>query len=110
MKTKAKIFLLGFVAFLFILSSAFNREYYAGSGMENIEIEFDESEPSKNKVLMDMLTDGLQRSHYSPATLNDTYSENVYDLYLKRIDNSKRFLLQSDIDQLKKLDRALTIR
>ena len=107
MKTKAKIFLLGFVAFLFILSSAFNREYYAGSGMENIEIEFDESEPSKNKVLMDMLTDGLQRSHYSPATLNDTYSENVYDLYLKRIDNSKRFPLQSDIDQLKKFRQSI---
>ena len=95
MKTKAKIFLLGLIALFFILSSSFNREYYADSDLENIEIEFDENEPSKNKVLMDMVTDGLQRSHYAPATLNDSYSEKVYRLYLERIDINKRFLLQS---------------
>ena len=107
MNTKTKIFFLGLIALVFILSSSFNREYYADSDLANIEIEFDENEPSKSKVLMDMLTDGLQRSHYSPAVLNDNYSERVYTLYLKRIDINKRFLLQAEVNQLKKFKNSI---
>ena len=107
MNTKAKLSLLGLFALVFILCSSYTRENFAESEIENIEFEIDENEPSRKKVLMDMLTDGLQRSHYAPATLNDAYSEKVYNLYLKRIDNNKRFLLQSDIGQLQKFKHAI---
>jgi len=107
MNTKAKLSLLGLFALVLILCSSYTRENFAVAELENIEFEIDENEPSRKKVLMDMLTDGLQRSHYAPATLNDAYSEKVYTLYLKRIDNNKRFLLQSDIDQLQKFKHTI---
>ncbi|MBL4754805.1 MAG: carboxy terminal-processing peptidase [Flavobacteriales bacterium] len=107
MNTKAKIFLFGLFAFLFILSTSYTRENFAEASVESIQFEMDEDQPSKKKVLLDMLTDGLQRNHYAPATLNDTYSENVYNLYLKRIDNRKRFLLQSDVDELNKFKHEI---
>ncbi len=56
----------------------------------------------KNIVIMELLLGGLNQNHYSPVKLDDTFSEKVYDLYLKRIDGSKKFLLQSDVEELSK--------
>ena len=107
MNTKAKLSLLGVFALVFILCSSYSREKVSEAELENIKFQVDATEPSKKKVLMDMLTDGLQGSHYAPATLNDAYSEKVYTLYLKRIDNNKRFLLQSDVVQLEKFKYSI---
>lgn len=56
----------------------------------------------KNIVIMELLLGGLNQNHYSPVKLDDAFSEKVYDLYLKRIDGSKKFLLQSDVAELSK--------
>ncbi len=53
------------------------------------------------------VSDIVQRYHVSPLALNDVYSKRVFDLYLKRIDPGKRFLIQSDIDQLKYYETRL---
>ena len=42
----------------------------------------------------------LNRFHYQPRTLDDKFSEQVYNLYLEDIDNGRRFLTQQDIDKL----------
>jgi carboxyl-terminal processing protease len=53
-------------------------------------------------VLVELLIGGLGQYHYSPVKIDDAFSERVYTLYLKRLDRSKKFLLQSDVDQLAK--------
>lgn len=55
---------------------------------------------TRNQIMMGILLDGLSQAHYSPVKIDDAFSEKVYTLYLKRLDFGKKFLLQSDIDQL----------
>ena len=61
------------------------------------------TEPSKDKTVVteNVMSSLLQMGHFKPRNLDDKFSEDVYDLYLKRIDINKKFLLQSDIDELK---------
>lgn len=61
----------------------------------------------KNQVLLDMLMSVLNQAHYSPLKVNDDFSEKAYTLYLKRIDGSKKFLLQSDVDALSKYRKSI---
>lgn len=62
---------------------------------------------SRNQVVMDLLMSGLNQTHYSPLKINDEFSEKAFNLYLKRIDFNKKFLLQSDIDALAKYRRLI---
>lgn len=57
------------------------------------------SNPEKDKFLLDLLTFVIDRGHYDPANIDDTFSKGVYKDYLQALDPSKRFFLQSDIDQ-----------
>jgi carboxyl-terminal processing protease len=57
---------------------------------------------SKNEILIRVLLQGLNTAHFKPEEMNDAFSKKVYDLYMKRLDFNKKFLLQSDIDQLAK--------
>ncbi|WP_181305820.1 carboxy terminal-processing peptidase [Rufibacter sp. XAAS-G3-1] len=54
----------------------------------------------KNEVLTKVLMQGLSSAHYSPERLDDNFSKKAFDLYLERLDYNKKFLLQSDVDQL----------
>jgi len=49
----------------------------------------------------------IQKYHFAPQSIDDDYSKRIYSLYLKRIDPGKRFLLQEDIDQLKRFETRL---
>ncbi len=42
----------------------------------------------------------LENYHYEPQDVDDQFSAKLFNLYVKRLDNSKRFFLQSDIDSL----------
>jgi carboxyl-terminal processing protease len=61
----------------------------------------------KNQILQDMLMSVLNQAHYSPLKVDDSFSEKAYDLYLKRIDISKKFLLQSDVDGFGKYKKSI---
>ena len=61
----------------------------------------------KNQVLQDMLMSVLNQAHYSPLKVDDEFSEKAYNLYLKRIDVSKKFLLQTDIDDFSKYKKSI---
>jgi carboxyl-terminal processing protease len=56
----------------------------------------------KNQIVLDIIMSGLNNAHYSPKEINDDFSKKFFDLYLKRLDYNKKFLLQSDIEKLKK--------
>lgn len=62
---------------------------------------------SRNQILLDMLMSALNQAHYTPLKVNDEFSEKAYDLYLKRLDYNKKFLLQSDVDQLVKYKKQI---
>ena len=49
---------------------------------------------------MDLMMRGLEAYHYQPIQIDDAFSEKVYSEYLNRLDYSKRFLLQEDVQKL----------
>ncbi|MBT9395190.1 carboxy terminal-processing peptidase [Hymenobacter sp. NST-14] len=56
--------------------------------------------PQKDEVLIKAMLSGLSQAHYQPERIDDAFSKRVFDLYLKRLDGSKKFLLKTDVDQL----------
>ena len=44
----------------------------------------------------------LSELHYQPQEINDAFSARVYDLYMKRLDFNKKFLLKEDVSKLEK--------
>ncbi len=62
---------------------------------------------TKNQILLDMLMSALNQSHYTPLKIDDSFSEKAYDLYLKRLDYNKKFLLKSDVDMLSKFRKLI---
>ena len=61
-------------------------------------------DPNKDKALIDLLMYVINNGHYSPAEINDTFSKGVYKSYLEALDPSKRFFIQSDIDEFTKYE------
>lgn len=58
--------------------------------------------PTKAEVLIGTMLQGLSSAHYQPEKLDDAFSKRVFDLSLKRLDYRKKFLLASDIEQLRR--------
>lgn len=56
----------------------------------------------KDKVLITILNYVLTQWHYHPHEINDSFSENVYTKFLERLDPSKRYFIQADIDEFSK--------
>src|SRR5690606_34653484 len=50
------------------------------------------------------LTFVIERGHYDPAVIDDNFSKGVYKDYITALDPSKRFFLQSDIDEFSKYE------
>ncbi len=65
------------------------------------------SDPEKDKLLLELLTFVIQKGHYSPAAIDDNFSKGVYKDYIKALDPSKRFFLQSDIDEFAKYETQI---
>ena len=58
--------------------------------------------PDKDKLLLEVITYVLQRGHYDPKDINDTFSENVLNNFIEGIDGQHRFFLQSDINNFRR--------
>lgn len=67
----------------------------------------EKGDPEKDKLLLELLTFVIERGHYSPAEINDDFSKGIYKEYIAAIDPSKRFLLQSDVDEFSKYELEL---
>lgn len=65
------------------------------------------NDPEKDKLLLELLTFVIEKGHYSPATIDDNFSKGVYKDYIEALDPSKRFFLQSDIDEFSKYELQL---
>ncbi len=68
---------------------------------------FSDKNPTKEKLIVKLIIEGLNSSHYEPQMVDDNFSKRVYDLYLKRLDAGKRFLTEVDIKKLEKYQEKL---
>ncbi len=53
----------------------------------------------KDKVLLTILKYVLTQGHYEPKEIDDAFSEEVFTSFIENLDPSKRYFLQSDIDE-----------
>ena len=47
----------------------------------------------KDKLLVNILMKSLDNGHYQPKDVNDEFSKGAFNLYLERLDFSKRFFI-----------------
>jgi carboxyl-terminal processing protease len=65
------------------------------------------SNPDKDKLLLELLTFVIEKGHYDPTTIDDKFSKGIYKDYVQALDPSKRFFLQSDINEFSKYETEL---
>jgi carboxyl-terminal processing protease len=65
------------------------------------------SDPEKDKMLLELLTFVIEKGHYNPAAIDDAFSKGIYKDYIQALDPSKRFFIQSDIDEFSKYETQL---
>lgn len=55
----------------------------------------------RTRLLTHMIRQQMTVKHFSHKVLDDTLSESTFDLYVQQLDSQKRFLTQSDMDELR---------
>ncbi len=65
------------------------------------------TQSDKDEAIDQILMQNLNSVHYSPKEVNDDFSEKVYKLYLQRLDYNKKFLIQPDVDELRKYEHSI---
>lgn len=65
------------------------------------------NDDEKMQTIMVSVKNTLSYLHYSPKAINDAYSKDVYKHYFEMIDPSKRYFLQSDMDEFSKHETKL---
>ncbi len=65
------------------------------------------NDPEKDKTLLELLQFVIERYHYKPAAMDDAFSKGIYKDYIEALDPSKRFFLQSDIDEFAKFETSI---
>ncbi len=63
---------------------------------------FSKASYSKELILGNILKGTLEGMHLSSKKINDDLSEKAFKLYLERVDYGKQFLLNADVNELKK--------
>ena len=63
--------------------------------------------PDKDKLLIEVITYVMQRGHYDPKDIDDTFSEHVFNNYIQGIDGQHRFFLQSDINNFERYNNEI---
>lgn len=61
----------------------------------------------KESVLMETILNFQNYYHYSPQEINDEFSLKLYDSYLERLDGGRRWLVESDVQQLELFKKEL---
>ncbi|MBN2747151.1 MAG: carboxy terminal-processing peptidase [Bacteroidales bacterium] len=56
----------------------------------------------KETIVTDLVVNALKYAHYDVVEMDDKFSNTVFDIYIERLDYTKKFLLKEDIDALSK--------
>lgn len=63
--------------------------------------------PSKNETILRYVGAMLEQGHYSPKKIDDNFSKEIFSEFLKRLDPSKRILLEKDVAKLRKFETTI---
>ncbi|HMQ48250.1 MAG TPA: carboxy terminal-processing peptidase [Saprospiraceae bacterium] len=66
-----------------------------------------ESGQDKDAVLLKTIMNGFSQLHYQPKNIDDDFSTALFEEYLEQIDYGKRYLLQSEVDELAQFKTSL---
>ena len=61
----------------------------------------------KEAILMQTILGGLNQLHYQPKEIDNQFSEKAFEAYLDRLDGMRRWLTQSDVEQLKQFRQSI---
>ena len=61
---------------------------------------FPKANKDKESLTLQVLMAVLERLHFAPQKIDDSLSQEIYKEYLDGMDNNKRFLLSSEVEQL----------
>jgi carboxyl-terminal processing protease len=61
----------------------------------------------KDKMLIELLSFVLEKGHFSPIELNDAFSKKAYASYIESLDPTKRYFIQSDINEFQKYENSI---
>ena len=60
------------------------------------------SQKDKESTIIEAVMYIMEHYHYSPQEINDEFSKKAFKNYVKYLDGGKRFLLQSEVDEMTK--------
>ncbi len=63
--------------------------------------------PDRFQLIFKQVTEMLEAVHYSPKTINDDFSKNIFKQYLESLDPDKNIFLYNDIKELKKYELTI---
>ena len=66
-----------------------------------------ESLEIRHRKLLSTIGHLLESEHYNPRKIDDDFSGEVFDAYLKALDPEKNMFLQSDIDSLAQFKKSI---
>jgi carboxyl-terminal processing protease len=61
----------------------------------------------KDKILLELLAFVIERGHYEPIPIDDAFSKGLFKDYVEGLDPSRRFFLDSDIEEFKRYELFL---
>ncbi len=86
MKKNLKVFLL--VVFVAAASCSFTTKSF--------------DNPDKDKMLIDLITYVIEKTHFANKDFDDTFSASVYEKFITDVDLLKRYFLASDVEEFNK--------
>jgi carboxyl-terminal processing protease len=92
---KHKIVVLLSLVMMIGLGIIFTGSYTDANTQEGVEV-------PKERLISQIIHTGLERWHYSGMKIDDNFSMKAFPEFLELLDPSKRFLLKSDIETLRK--------
>ncbi|HVI44911.1 MAG TPA: carboxy terminal-processing peptidase [Chitinophaga sp.] len=66
----------------------------------NNKLGHNDDPPGRYEVIMNLVGQMLKEGHYQPKQIDDAFSKEVFDKYVRSLDAEKKFFLRTDINKL----------
>ncbi|MCB0374469.1 MAG: carboxy terminal-processing peptidase, partial [Sinomicrobium sp.] len=63
--------------------------------------------PDKDKLLLELIAYVLEKGHFDPKAMDDTFSEMVFNDYINALDPLKRYFIKPDLDEFERYKRQI---
>ena len=78
-----------------------------GAGLLTFGFVYQEYNKDKENLVFQLVGSALDNYHYQPRKMDDTYSKDVFNAYLERIDYNKLYFTQSEVNNLRMFELHL---